>query len=110
MHERFPRRRGASMRQMPSSLRRIAAACVFAAALCWPLAAATVSKLNDDVLAPLRGPVVAKRIHIGNMPLFAHGTAAIELDEFQVWAPDGKVIVNDRKSVQYLDPPPMRFF
>jgi hypothetical protein len=98
------------MKLMPSSLRRIAVSCAFAAAFCWPLAAASVSKLNDDVLAPLRGPVVAKRIHINNLPLYAHGTVGIDLEEFQVWAPGGKVIVNDGKSVQYLDPPPMRFF
>jgi hypothetical protein len=75
-----------------------------------PLAAATVSKLNDDVLAPLRGPAVAKRIHLNKVPLYAHGTANIELEEFEVWAPGGKVIVNDGKSIQYIDPPPMRFF
>src|SRR5258706_5437643 len=98
------------MRQMPSSLRRIAMTCVLAAAFCLPLAAATVSKLNDDVLAPLRGPVVAKRILLNNVPLYEHGTAKIELEEFDVWAPGGKVIVNDGKSVQYLDPRPMRFF
>jgi hypothetical protein len=97
------------MRQMPLP-RRVAAICVFVVAFCWPLAAATVSKLNDDVLAPLRGPVVAKRILLNNVPLYAHGTARIELEEFQVWAPGGKVIVTDGKSVQYLDPPPMRFF
>jgi hypothetical protein len=98
------------MRQMPSSLRRIAVTCVLAAAFCLPLAAATVSKLNDDVLAPLRGPVVARRLLLNNVPLYEHGTAKIELEEFDVWAPGGKVIVNDGKSVQYLDPPPMRFF
>jgi len=98
------------MRQMPSSRRRIAATFGLAVAFCWPLTAATVSKLNDDVLAPLRGPVTAKQIRINNIPLYAHGTANIELEEFQVWAPGGKVIVSDGKSVQYLDPPPMRFF
>jgi hypothetical protein len=103
-HEAGPAGEERSMR------RRIAAACVFAVAFCWPLAAATVSKLNDDVLAPLRGPVLAKQIHISNMPLYAHGNAKIELEEFQVWAPEGKVIVHNGKSVQYLDPPPMRFF
>src|SRR5258706_976519 len=98
------------MRQMPSSLRRIAMTCVLAAAFCLPLAAATVSKLNDDVLAPLRGPVIDKRILLNNVPLYEHGTEKIELEEFDVWAHGGKVMVNDGKSVQYLDPPPMRFF
>ncbi len=98
------------MRQTLSLPRRIAAACLFAVAFCWPLAAATVSKLNDDVLAPLRGAVVEKRILLNKVPLYAHGTASIDLEEFQVWAPGGKVIVSDGKSVQYLDPPPMRFF
>jgi len=98
------------MRQTRAWLRRIAVTCVLAAAFCLPLAAATVSKLNDDVLAPLRGPAVARRILLNNVPLYEHGTAKIELEEFEVWAPGGKVIVNDGKSVQYLDPPPMRFF
>jgi len=96
------------MRQMPSALRRTAAACVFAALFCWPLAAATLSKLNEDVLSPLRG--TAKTIHISNLPLYAHGTANLDLEEFEVWAPGGKVIVSDGKNVQYLDPPAMRFF
>ena len=96
--------------RMLSSLRSIAASCAFAIVVCWPVAAATVSKLNDDVMAPLRGPVVARRILLNNVPLYAHGTASIDLEEFQVWAPGGKVIVSDGKSVQYLDPPPMRFF
>jgi hypothetical protein len=98
------------MTQMPSSRRRIVATVLFVVSFGWPLAAATISKLNDDVMAPLRGPVLAKRILLNKVPLYAHGTANIELEEFQVWAPGGKVIVSDGKSVQYLDPPPMRFF
>jgi len=109
-HKAGPAGEELSMKQKPSSLRRIAVTCVLAAACCLPLAAATISKLNDDVLAPLRGPAVARRILLNNVPLFEHGTAKIELEEFQVWAPGGKVIVSDGKSVQYLDPPPMRFF
>jgi len=53
---------------------------------------------------------MARKIVLSNVPLYARGTATIELEEFQVWAPGGKVIVSDGKSVQYLDPPPMRFF
>jgi hypothetical protein len=89
---------------------RSVAIFLLAAGLCGALSAATVSKLNDDVLAPLRRSVGAKQIHLSNVPLYAHGTAKIDLDEFQVWAPDGKVIVDDGKSITYLDPPPMRFF
>jgi hypothetical protein len=91
-------------------VRRVAATSLFAAIFCWPIAAATVSKLNDDVLSPLRGPALAKRIHLDKVPLYAHGTAMIDLEEFQVWAPGGKVVVHDGKNVQYLDPPPMRFY
>jgi hypothetical protein len=80
------------------------------AGLCWPLSAATVSKLNDDVLEPLRAPIGAKKIRINNMPLYAHGTVRIDLEEFEVWAPGGKVVVHNGTSVTYLDPPPMRFF
>jgi len=98
------------MSQTLSLLRRIAATCLLAALCSHPLAAATVSKLNDDVLAPLRGPSAAKRILLSKVPLYEHGTAAVDLEEFEVWAPDGKLIVSDGKSVQYLAPPPMRFF
>ena len=98
------------MRQCLSFSHRGAAVCLFVAFLCGPLSAATVSKLNDDVLAPLRRPVAGKPILLTNVPLYAHGTSKITLEEFQVWAPGGKVIVHDGKSVQYLDPPPMRFF
>jgi hypothetical protein len=97
------------MRQS-SSMHRVVAACSLVAALAIPLTAATVSKIDDDVMAPLRGPGVARKIVLTKVPLYAHGTATIELEEFQVWAPGGKVIVHDGKSVQYLDPPPMRFF
>ncbi len=89
---------------------RIAVLCTVVALCSWPLAAATVSKLNDDVLAPLRASSVTKRILLSNVPLYEHGTAKIDLEEFEVWAPNGKVVVHDGKSVQYLDPPPMRFF
>jgi hypothetical protein len=89
---------------------RSAGIFLLAAGLGGTLSAATVSKLNDDVLSPLRGSLGSKQIHLSNVPLYAHGTVKIDLEEFQVWAPDGKVIVDDGKSVTYLDPPPMRFF
>ncbi len=98
------------MKQPFSSLVRSVGIFVLAAGLCGALSAATVSKLNDDVLSPLRDNVGAKQIHLSSVPLYAHGTVKIDLEEFQVWAPDGKVIVDDGKSVTYLDPPPMRFF
>lgn len=73
---------------------------------------ATVSKLNDDALAPLRAPVVARRIHLERLPIYDNRRSVIDLEEFQVWAPDGKVIIHgDNGAVlQTLDPPPMRFF
>ena len=98
------------MRLPFSSLVRSVGMFLLAAGLCGTLSAATVSKLNDDVLSPLRDNVGAKQIHLSNVPLYAHGTVKIDLEEFQVWAPGGKVIVNDGKSITYLDPPPMRFF
>ena len=51
-----------------------------------------------------------RQIRINNMPLYAHGTVRMELEEFEVWAPGGKVVVHNGTSVTYLDPPPMRFF
>jgi hypothetical protein len=98
------------MRQRLSLFHRSAGVCLLVAGLCGQLSAATVSKLNDDVLAPLREVAGAKQIRINNMPLYAHGTVKIELEEFEVWAPGGKVVVHNGTSVQYLDPPPMRFF
>jgi hypothetical protein len=98
------------MRQRLSLFQRSALVCLLAGGLCGSLSAATVSKLNDDVLAPLREVTGAKKIRIDNMPLYAHGTVKIELEEFEVWAPGGKVVVHNGTSVQYLDPPPMRFF
>jgi hypothetical protein len=86
---------------------------IFAAVVlmgCLPVSAATISKMNDDVLAPLRRTNVSRTIALTKVPLYAHGTASIDLEEFEVWAPGGKVVVHDGKSVQYLDPPPMRFF
>lgn len=98
------------MRLSFTSLVRSAGIYLLAGGLCGTLSAATVSKLNDDVLSPLRDSVGARQIHLNNVPLYAHGTAKIDLEEFQVWAPDGKVIIDDGKSVKYLDPPPMHFF
>lgn len=98
------------MKQSFSSLVRSVGIFVLAAGLCGTLSAATVSKLNDDVLSPLRDNIGAKQIHLSSVPLYAHGSVKIDLEEFQVWAPGGKVIVDDGKSVTYLDPPPMRFF
>src|SRR2546430_10523737 len=94
-----------SMTMMLPLLHRIAAVCIFAALFCSTLTASTISKLNDDVLSPLRGPVVAKRLRLNKVPLYDHGTATIDLEEFQVWAPGGKVVVHDGKNVQYLEPP-----
>ena len=72
--------------------------------------AATVTRINDDALAPLRASVVAKKIRLDRLPLYDNKRSVIELEEFQVWAPDGKVAIHSDSGVRYLAPPPMRFF
>ncbi len=73
--------------------------------------AATVTKLNDDVFAPLRGTVMTRNIRIDKLPLLEARNSIIELQEFQVWAPGAKVIIHgDGGAVTKQDPPPMRFF
>jgi hypothetical protein len=73
---------------------------------------ATVTKLNDDALAPLRGPVGARVIRIDRLPIYDDKRSVIDLEEFQVWAPGAKVIIHGDNGVvlQRLDPPRMRFF
>ncbi|MGZ5494242.1 MAG: hypothetical protein ACXW3E_12715, partial [Thermoanaerobaculia bacterium] len=88
-------------------------ACVIAvaSAISSPIFAATVTKINDDALAPLRGAVVMKKIRLDGVPLFGSKAAPIDLEEFQVWAPGGKVLIHDgTDNVRKIDPPAMRFF
>jgi hypothetical protein len=72
---------------------------------------ATETKLSDDALAPLRGSLVAKKMRLEKLPLYDSRRSVIDLEEFQVWAPDGKVLIHDgRGGVKTLVPPAMRFF
>jgi hypothetical protein len=74
--------------------------------------AATVSKLNDDVFAPMRDRAGAMRkIVLDKVPLYEGSRSVIELEEFQVWAADGKVIIHgEGGKVTTMAPPSMRFF
>lgn len=73
--------------------------------------AATLTKVNDDVFAPLRTVTPAKKVRLDKLPLYGSRSTPIDLEEFQVWAPDGKIFVHDGSgNVQKLDPPAMRFF
>ncbi len=91
---------------------RLFAALAFIALSLTPsLFAATVTKLNDDVLAPLRAATIARTIHLDRLPLYGSRPTPIDLEEFQVWAPDGQVFIHDgHGNVQKLDPPAMRYF
>lgn len=79
---------------------------LFVCAIAFP---ATVTKLNDGVLSSLRRPAPTPRVVL-DLPLYPRSTARVTLEEFQVWAPDGKVVIHDGDQVTTQDPPPMRFF
>src|SRR5437762_3065116 len=74
--------------------------------------AATVTKLNDDAFAPLRVPSMARKIRLDRLPIYDSQRSVIDLEEFQVWAPGGKVTIHGDNGVvlRTIDPPPMRFF
>jgi hypothetical protein len=87
-------------------------ALVTAALTSWSsLSAATLSKVDDDVLAPLRAATIAKKIRLEKLPLYGSRPTPIDLEEFQVWAPEGKVAIHDgHGNTTLIAPPPMRFF
>ena len=73
---------------------------------------AVVTKLSDDAFTPLRNAGAARKIVLDRLPIYDDKRSTIELEEFQLWAPDAKVIIHGDHGVvlQKLDPPPMRFF
>src|SRR5438552_9710705 len=77
-----------------------------------PLFGATVTKLSDDAVAPLRSSMIAKKIHLDGLPIYDNARSSIDLEEFQVWSPDAKVILHgdNGEVLEKLDPPPMRYF
>ncbi len=97
-----------------TKFRRRAVLTVSGSALLWAasLFGATVTKLPDEALAPLRASIVTKRIRIDRLPIYDNERSVIDLEEFQVWSPDAKVILHgdDGVILEKLDPPPMRFF
>ena len=56
--------------------------------------------------------MLTKRIIIDRLPVYDDKRSTIELEEFQVWAPEGKIIIHGDygKVLKTLAPPPMRFF
>ncbi|HSP16270.1 MAG TPA: M12 family metallo-peptidase [Thermoanaerobaculia bacterium] len=89
----------------------VAAMLLATAAITSSAFAATVTKLNDDALAPLRASVVSKKIRLDKLPLYDAKRSLIDLEEFQVWAPEGKVFIHDGKgNLEKVDPPAMRYF
>jgi hypothetical protein len=74
--------------------------------------ASTITKLNDDAFAPLRTRTVMRKVHLDGLPIYDDKRSAIDLEEFEVWAPGGKVTIHGENGVvlKTIDPPPMRFF
>ena len=70
--------------------------------------AMTVSKLSDDAFAPLRQANVRRKVTI-NVALEGRRKSAIELEQFDVWTPDGKVIIHSDQGVRE-EAPPVRVF
>lgn len=88
---------------------RVVSIAVLQAFVCASLFAANVTKLNKDVFSPLRSPHATQRVTL-DIPLSAQATARVEVEEFQVWAPDGKVVIHDGDKVTVQVPPKMRYF
>jgi metallopeptidase family M12-like protein len=74
--------------------------------------ASTLTRLNDDAFAALRDRAVSRRVRLDRIPLYDAKRSAIDLEEFQVWAPGAKVILHGDNGVilERLDPPARRFF
>jgi hypothetical protein len=71
--------------------------------------AAVVTKVETDALAPLRDGK-SRHIRLDSLPLYDSARSVVELEEFDVWAPGGKVVVHSPTGVVKLNPSPMRFY
>ncbi|HEX6639646.1 MAG TPA: hypothetical protein VF215_00965, partial [Thermoanaerobaculia bacterium] len=84
------------------------AAC---ALLCVSVAeAASVAKIEERALAPLRVVPRNGHVQLTSIPLGESGRDVIDLEEFSVWAPDGKVLIHTEQGVLEVAPPRTRFF
>src|SRR5438105_3268329 len=86
--------------------------CALAVLFASAAAGSTITKLNDDVFQPLRRSMVARKVVIDALPIYDNARSIIDLEEFQVWASDGKIVIHGDygKVLKTLAPPPMRFF
>jgi hypothetical protein len=73
------------------------------------LQAMTVSKLSDDAFAPLRQANARPKIHL-RVPLYGETRTPMTVEEFQVWAPGGKVVIHGERGVVMIDPPVRRYY
>lgn len=89
---------------------RLASVATIATALTFAAEAATVTKVSEDALQPLRRAREGARVRLEALPLEEGRRTIIDLAEFEVWAPGGKILVHSDSGVQELDPPPTRFF
>ncbi len=74
------------------------------------LEAATVTKVADSALTPLRVAPAGGHVRLDALPLYDSQRSAIDLEEFQLWAAGGKVLVHSERGVTALDPPNVRYF
>jgi len=88
-------------------IRAFAASAVLCSAA--SLSAMTVSKLSDDAFAPLREAAVRGKIRLG-IPLDGDRRSSIDVEQFEVWAPGGKVVIHSATGVERVDPPARRFY
>jgi hypothetical protein len=89
---------------------RAAIAVLFLLTFSSVLQAATVAKVDEHALAPLRNVPKGGRVRLEKLPLADTRDAVIELEEFQVWAPGGKVLIHRESGVEEVAPPATRFF
>lgn len=77
----------------PPVLRRAFVACLFAF-LPFSAFAGMQYRLDGDSLAPLSGPTkIGARLHVDNVPLVDGEPETLELERFEVWAPNADIKV-----------------
>jgi hypothetical protein len=81
-------------------------ACLFVSAV----QAATVTKIEERALAPLRDVPKSGHVRLHEIPLGESGRDVIDVDEFSVWAPDGRILIHTEQGIQEVVPPRTRFF
>ena len=92
------------------TLARLASVAAIAMAMTFAAEAATVAKVSEDALQPLRKAGRSGSVRLDALPLEEGRGATVTLEEFQVWAPGGKILVHRESGIEELDPPKTRYF